>query len=514
MARIFVVEDERSIAKTFQSWLTEAGYEVVVFNSGMETLRQLVLETPDLILLDLVLPDFSGLQICRSIKENDQFQRIPIIFITSSTAFEHRIRCLEAGADEFLTKPTDRVELLTRVRSLIRSKQLSDRLLLSYYEMDQLGRFAESFLDSSLTEWRRDELAYQLGIQILGERPDMPHQPRFLWGGRMVQDRLLGITFYYRDETLQQVDTQFPLPTLLQELKPFQRGENQYVSREPFPLSLYRLLNVPEELSISNIVATHSPDQNYWVLIGGFPWEVGTYEFPLLRALIRHWSVFERIRKETRRTEKAFFYTLESLGIVAEYFDEQTANHIRRVAAFCSLIAQELGCPPRFVHLIGQCSEVHDIGKIAVPLRILRKSRPLNNKERRIIMTHTEHGARLLGDAEPLKMAKNIALYHHENYDGTGYPKNLREEEIPLEARILKIIDVYDALRSVRPYKPAFTHEKAVEIIQHGDDRVQPAHFDPQVFTAFLDLHQRMNELYTQISESYPFKAPTESYKS
>jgi HD-GYP domain-containing protein (c-di-GMP phosphodiesterase class II) len=129
---------------------------------------------------------------------------------------------------------------------------------------------------------------------------------------------------------------------------------------------------------------------------------------------------------------------------------------------------------------------------------ILRKPGPLTTGEWVKVKRHTIYGVRILGDHPRLAMAREVALNHHEHWDGTGYPQGLAETDIPLSGRICMMADVYDALRSVRPYKPPYGHEQALEIIRNGDLRLKPQWFDPQVLQAFLDIHADFAKIYRE----------------
>jgi putative two-component system response regulator len=141
---------------------------------------------------------------------------------------------------------------------------------------------------------------------------------------------------------------------------------------------------------------------------------------------------------------------------------------------------------------------MHDIGKIAIPDAILLKPGVFTPDEWAIMKSHSALGAQILarGNSPYLAMGAEIALNHHERWDGTGYPNGKAGEDIPISARIMNICDQYDALRSVRPYKPAYSHEKTIEILIKGDGRTLPEHFDPEVWSAFIRSADHIEEIF------------------
>ena len=172
------------------------------------------------------------------------------------------------------------------------------------------------------------------------------------------------------------------------------------------------------------------------------------------------------------------------LGIAAEYKDNETGQHILRMSQFCQLTGREYGLSQEEQILLLNASPMHDVGKIGIPDRILLKPGKLDEQEWEIMKTHTTIGGLIIGDhpSELLRTAKMIALTHHERWDGSGYPNELKGENIPIYGRIAAIADVFDALTSKRPYKEAWTVEDSLEEIKRGSG----SHFDPKVVESFL----------------------------
>jgi putative two-component system response regulator len=178
--------------------------------------------------------------------------------------------------------------------------------------------------------------------------------------------------------------------------------------------------------------------------------------------------------------------TVRRLSMAVEFRDEDTGAHIERIGRFSRLLAEQAGREAEFCERLSHAAPLHDVGKVAIPDAILLKPGPLTPEERAIVETHAEEGHRLLrgSSSRILDLAASIALSHHEKWDGSGYPRGLAGEEIPVEGRIVAIADVFDALTSDRVYRRAFSVEQAVAMMREQ----RGSHFDPILLDAFLEV--------------------------
>lgn len=193
-------------------------------------------------------------------------------------------------------------------------------------------------------------------------------------------------------------------------------------------------------------------------------------------------TFFEQQRKHIRNMEEANENTLVALAAAMDVREHGTAIHSRRVAEYALRLAREMGIDdPEELAVIGKGALLHDVGKIGVPDSVLLKPGPLSPGEWEVIRSHPDVGTRMLQKIEFLRGPMEIVHCHHERYDGTGYPRGLKREEIPLGARIFTLIDVYDALTTARPYHHATTHAAVLGILRGDAGKM----FDPAVVAAF-----------------------------
>lgn len=191
--------------------------------------------------------------------------------------------------------------------------------------------------------------------------------------------------------------------------------------------------------------------------------------------------------------------TLHYLARAGEYRDAETGFHITRISRYTRLIADTIGMGSTFCQLIEHASPMHDVGKIGIPDNILLKPGKLDRDEWVIMQKHCLYGFEILSDSssEFMQMGATIALYHHEKYNGLGYPHGLAQENIPIEARIVAVADVFDALTSVRPYKKAWPLDEAFRYLQEQAGQ----HFDPQCVNAFHKNKDEVIAIYRELMD-------------
>ncbi|HEY1802116.1 MAG TPA: HD domain-containing phosphohydrolase [Terriglobales bacterium] len=302
-----MADDQLPNRELLYELLSAQGFKVVMAPDGAEALKQVANEPVDLVLLDVMMPHLNGFEVCEKIKSSPDTYLIPVILITALSEKQDRIEGIKAGADDFLTRPVDRTELLARVRSLLKLKQRTDEL---------------------------------------------------------------------------------------------ERAE--------------------------------------------------TVLFTLARSI--------------------------------EGKDPYTHGHCERLAEYSATLATHLGLPEEQVIALRRAGVVHDIGKIAVPDSILLKPSKLTREEWKLVQEHPIVGERICEPLKSFRLVLPVIRHHHEKFNGSGYPDGLAGENIPITARVLQIVDVYDALTTIRPYKPAFSSSDALQTMK---EEVAKGWWDPDIFDQF-----------------------------
>ncbi len=227
----------------------------------------------------------------------------------------------------------------------------------------------------------------------------------------------------------------------------------------------------------------------------------------------------EKIKKQNKQLQKTEDITIFTLAYLAEIRDQETGKHLERTSQYVSVLARELSQMPkyssylteRYISDIIKSAPLHDVGKVGIPDSILKKNGKLTTEEFEIIKRHCEFGADILQTAEKklgfesfLRIAIQLTMSHHERWDGKGYPLGLKENKIPLSARIMTLADVYDALRSKRCYKEAFSHEQSYAIIV----KERGKQFDPDIVDIFIKKEQTFSEISNMLADDPTLGTP------
>ncbi len=353
-ADILIVDDTLANIQILSGMLKQQGHKVRPVLDGSGALKAAENQLPDLILLDITMPEMDGYEVCIRLKENPALAKVPVIFISALTESLDKVKAFNVGGVDYITKPFQLEEVRARVENHLR-----------------LAR-----LQNELKEYNR----------------------------------------HLEEKVIEQVN----------------------------------------EISDSQLA------------------------------------------------------TILALAKLAEYRDEDTGLHIERIQYFCKLLVERLVDKPRFQNQISpifidniiHASPLHDIGKVGIPDHILLKPGRLNTHEFEIMKTHPLIGFEILETVKDrytrnsfIDTGLEISRSHHEKWNGTGYPDGIKGDAIPLSARILAVADVYDALRSKRPYKAAFDHVSSCRIILEG----QGEHFDPDVIEAFTTLQDEFSHVYDEL---------------
>ncbi|NOY08764.1 MAG: response regulator [Spirochaetes bacterium] len=347
--RVLIVDDVMENRKILANIISKnTDYDVLLAGNGFDLIQNIDRDVPDLILLDIMMPEMDGFSAARILKKRSETKDIPIIFITSVADAESKVKAFDSGGVDYITKPFNKGELLSRVNAHLRIKKLQDDL-----------KEKNSILEN------------------------------------------------------------------------------------------------------------------------------------------RELHLIKLVEEKTRKLESATLALINALENANFFNDNDTGNHIKRVAEYSAVIAELNGCSSRFTRRIKLYASLHDVGKVGIADAVLKKPGKYTGEEFILMQEHVRIGARMLDSDELDPMARNIALYHHEKWDGSGYVNKLKGDDIPLEARVVALADVYDALGTKRVYKDAFPEDKIDRIIGEESGR----HFDPDLVEAFFKGKDKIIQIKTRLSD-------------
>jgi response regulator RpfG family c-di-GMP phosphodiesterase len=494
---ILCVDDGPLNLNLLEAMLSTRGYQVVSASNGPAALDKIKTERIDICLLDVMMPGMDGFEVCRRIKSDKDHSNIPVIMITALSDRENRIRGIEAGAEDFISKPFDTPEVLARIKMLLNVKGLNDRLNSAYNNLARLSTLGEQIINNfdpitfDFLE-KIDSIVHQI-IRRAFDETDSPHIVVI----GMVDPA--GTCQWLRYDSTGKDIKRSTIIMNVDHKSAFSNSGNPvvaYYNEDDVNLVAPQLVGALKENSISVSNMVRYSNDIFCLIALNYGREVTSHDATLISSVAMQSLFLQSLSSQVRDTESAFEYAVLALARASEANDEDTGDHILRVGDYCALLANQLKMPEKLVRVIRIQAALHDVGKIHVSPAILKKPDKLTDDEWREMKLHTVHGSKIIGGHRRMSTADKIALSHHERFDGSGYPYGLSGVQIPIEGRILNLADQYDALRNARCYKPAFDHETTFRIITEGDGRTLPQHFDPHVLDAFRKIHGHFADIF------------------
>lgn len=497
---VFILTMEEEKENKIKSIL-EGEYEIRLVTKG-NIMMELIKTPPLMIIADI---DSYGEQLMDFIRTIISIEYIPVLYITKEN-FREKFN-LQNEIFLSIDKINDNVQLLIKQAEIFKGRY--SNLSESYNAIDIINRTVNKLLKGSSTHEgegsEHQNIILNLIDEAYGENIFLTNKPREIWSFIRNENKYLACQFVLENNKYnEKLKLNFDVTD---GFKFNINGENgfskNYNGNELSDISFNeRIFPTAIKAYVSNLNNFAGYSIGNIILIGmNFSGYVTNQDVDIMKALAINFDMVATIHKQVNELEASFNYTMDALARAAEANDDVTGHHIKRVNLYSKLLSEEMGMDQEFINKIENAAQMHDVGKIYVDKAILTKPGKLTEEEFQIIKKHTLYGEKIIGDSLNLKMAAEVAKNHHERYDGGGYPEHKVGEQIPISARIVNLADIYDALRSERPYKKSFTHEEAFRIITEGDGRVEPKHFDPEVLNAFKNIHQSFNKVYESFKD-------------
>lgn len=465
--RVLIVDDDPGIRETISQIIEELGYDPDTAADGLDALAMLDTGSYLCVFTDIMMPKMTGIELIKKIKARDV--SLPIIVITGYASMEIAIDAMKCGASDFISKPFKVSQI-----QLLLSKVKREKLLLEenkkFSDALQLHRLIDNL--AGQLEDKNKELT---SLQAISEK---------IISLKGIRD-LVGAIVDVSKQLLEDVDVRFyPLNRKTQTLIDTNNGQDRIISTELMEGKIVRTNN-PSESSKRNF-ATIFP-----LMIEGQVFGTLDIHSDSMLGEEKEGKILYLLNRSAERMENVALYeglyenmlsTLNSMAKILDARDPHTSQHSTRVTNLSVAMANILKLSDDEKDVLYIAASLHDIGKVGIPDSILLKPGTLTDEEFMIIKRHPDIGADILKPIPPMSRETEVIRYHHERYDGKGYPSGIGGEEIPLLSRIITLADSYDAMTSDRPYRNGLFMDKAIEEIV----RCMGSQFDPELAKLFI----------------------------
>ncbi len=491
-ARVLVVDDEKVIRDILADFLTSEGYRVSSAENGAKALEELRQNHYNLMITDLKMPELGGIELLEKIKQENI--NVITVIMTGFATVETAIRAMKHGAYDYILKPFKVDEVVQIIRRALDKQRLEQENIqlketMALYKVSEamstsldLDNILQIVMDTTKVEMEADAVSLILE-EPQDDESSMTTTMTLVMGDTESVDGLYGTL----DHALL-IEYLGSNPYLIVHGSKAKR----FFINPPHDQYLGSFLSVPLKVrdQVLGVVNAYSYKRNFKFTEG----RAKVFVILASRAsqAIENARLYENLQRTFRETIQGLVSTLEAK-------DKYTSGHSRRVTEYATLVARALNLPDDLVEKIDRAGLLHDIGKIGIRLEALNKPEKISQAEHEMFKDHTIMGKQILESIHFLREIVPMVLYHHEWFDGSGYPEGKRGHDIPLGARILAVADSYDAMTSDRPYRKAMSQEQGVKELK----RCSGTQFDPDIVELFIEELGKNQEMVDKIAADW-----------
>lgn len=487
--KVLIVEDNEDSRNLLMKQLQAHGQEVIAAANGVEALEQALKQPTDIIISDILMPKMDGFQLCMECKRDDELKAIPFIFYTATyTDEKDEELALKLGASKFIRKPIEPEQFMNLMRDAIQKVDAGKVVLPKPVAEEGIIKFYNERLVKKL-EKKMLELEKEVAERKKAEETLRHSEQNFR---DLFENAVAGIYQTTQEGRILTANEAFAkmygynsAAEIISEITDI--ATQLYANKEDRD-EIIRIAAKQGSVESREVKMRQRNGNTFWVSLSLCGFTDDSSKLLQIEGvcvdITERKQAEEKLQQSYQKLKKTVESTIQTIALTSETRDPYTAGHQRRVAKLASAIAEEIGLSPEKIEGLHVAGILHDIGKIHVPSEILSKPGKLSKEEMSIIKIHPEIGRDILKTLElPWKICP-IVLQHHERMDGSGYPYGLLGKDIIIEARILAVADVVEAMASHRPYRPALGLDKALEELAKNKGKF----YDPDVVDACLKL--------------------------